>query len=32
MMRVVYLADAPYIHTQRWVEYFAAAGWDTHVI
>ncbi len=31
-MRVVYLADAPYIHTRRWVEYFAAAGWDTHVI
>ncbi len=31
-MRVVYLADAPYIHTRRWVDHFAAAGWDTHVI
>lgn len=30
--RVVYLADAPYIHTRRWVEHFAKAGWDTHVI
>ncbi len=31
-MRVVYLADAPYIHTRRWVEHFAAAGWDAQVI
>ncbi|HYM14416.1 MAG TPA: glycosyltransferase [Dehalococcoidia bacterium] len=31
-MRVVYLADAPYIHTQRWVRHFAARGWDAHVI
>jgi glycosyltransferase involved in cell wall biosynthesis len=31
-MRIVYLADAPYIHTRRWVEYFARAGWDTHVV
>jgi glycosyltransferase involved in cell wall biosynthesis len=31
-MRVVYLADAPYIHTRRWVEHFVAAGWDTHVV
>ena len=31
-MRVVYLADAPYIHTRRWVEYFAQSGWETHVI
>ena len=31
-MRVVYLADAPYIHTRRWVEHFASAGWETHVI
>ncbi len=31
-MRVVYLADAPYIHTRRWVEHFAARGWDAHVI
>ena len=31
-MRVVYLADAPYIHTRRWVQHFARAGWDVHVI
>ena len=31
-MRVVYLADAPYIHTRRWVEHFAQLGWDAHVI
>lgn len=31
-MRVVYLADAPYIHTRRWVEHFARAGWDAHVV
>ena len=30
--RVVYLADAPYIHTRRWVEHFAGLGWDAHVI
>jgi glycosyltransferase involved in cell wall biosynthesis len=31
-MRVVYLADAPYVHTRRWVEHFAHAGWETHVV
>jgi glycosyltransferase involved in cell wall biosynthesis len=31
-MRVVYLADAPYVHTRRWVEHFAARGVDAHVI
>lgn len=31
-MRLVYLADAPYIHTRRWVEHFARSGWETHVI
>jgi len=31
-MRVVYLADAPYIHTRRWVQHFATLGWDAHVI
>lgn len=31
-MRVVYLADAPYIHTQKWVRHFVALGWDAHVI
>jgi glycosyltransferase involved in cell wall biosynthesis len=30
--RVVYLADAPYIHTRRWVQHFAQRGWDAHVI
>ncbi len=31
-MRVVYLADAPYIHTQRWVRHFAGVGWEPHVV
>ena len=31
-MRVVYLADAPYIHTQKWVRHFAGLGWDAHVL
>jgi len=31
-MRIVYLADAPYIHTRRWVEHFARRGWDVHVV
>lgn len=31
-MRVVYLADAPYVHTRRWVEHFVARGVDAHVI
>lgn len=31
-MRVVYLADAPYVHTRRWVRHFARLGWDAHVI
>jgi len=31
-MRVVYLADAPYVHTRRWVEHFAGAGWEAHVV
>ncbi|HXF51735.1 MAG TPA: glycosyltransferase [Dehalococcoidia bacterium] len=31
-MRVCYLADAPYVHTRRWVEYFARRGWETEVI
>ena len=31
-MRVVYLADAPYVHTRRWVEHFARSGWETHVV
>ncbi len=31
-MRAVYLADAPYVHTRRWVEHFARAGWDAQVV
>jgi glycosyltransferase involved in cell wall biosynthesis len=31
-VKVVYLADAPYIHTRRWVEHFAAHGVEAHVI
>ena len=31
-MRVVYLADAPYIHTRRWVRHFVERGWDAHVV
>ena len=31
-MRLCYLADAPYIHSRRWVEHFARLGWETHVI
>ena len=31
-MRVVYLADAPYVHTRRWVEHFARRGWEAHVV
>ncbi len=31
-MRVVYLADAPYVHTRRWVRHFAARGVEAHVI
>jgi glycosyltransferase involved in cell wall biosynthesis len=28
----VYLADAPYVHTRRWVEHFAVRGVEAHVI
>lgn len=31
-MRVVFLADAPYVHTRRWVTHFAERGWETHVV
>ena len=31
-MKVVYLADAPYVHTRRWVEHFVARGVEAHVI
>jgi len=31
-MRVVYLADAPYIHTKRWIEHSLAQGIECEVI
>ena len=31
-MKVVFLADAPYVHTQRWLAHFVRAGVDCEVI
>ena len=31
-MKIVFLADAPYPHTWRWVDHFVARGDDCHVI
>jgi len=31
-LRLCYLADAPYIHTRRWVRHFVDRGWDVHVV
>lgn len=31
-MKVVFLADAPYVHEQRWVRHFASRGVECHVI
>lgn len=31
-MRLCYLADAPYVHTHRWVRHFVERGWDVHVV
>ena len=31
-MKVVYLADAPYIHTRRWIEHSVSQGIETDVI
>ena len=31
-MKIVFLADAPYVHTQRWVQHFVAAGHECDVI
>jgi len=31
-MRICYIADAGYIHTQRWVNYFAQRGHEIHLI
>jgi glycosyltransferase involved in cell wall biosynthesis len=31
-MRLCYLADAPYVHTRRWIEHFVAQGHEVDVI
>lgn len=31
-MRLCYLADAPYVHTRRWVRHFVHRGWEVHVV
>jgi glycosyltransferase involved in cell wall biosynthesis len=31
-VRVCYLADAPYVHTRRWVEHFVGLGWEADVL
>jgi glycosyltransferase involved in cell wall biosynthesis len=31
-VRVTYLADAPYVHTRRWVRHFVDAGYDVDVV
>ncbi len=31
-MRICFLSDARYIHTQRWIEYFAKKGHEIHII
>jgi len=31
-LRLCYLADAPYIHTRRWVRHFVDGGWEVHVV
>lgn len=31
-MKLLFLADAPYIHARRWVEHFVARGDEVHVI
>jgi L-malate glycosyltransferase len=31
-MKIVYLADAPYVHEQRWITHFAGLGHECHVI
>jgi glycosyltransferase involved in cell wall biosynthesis len=31
-MRIVYLADAPYVHTRRWIQHFASRGDECEVI
>jgi glycosyltransferase involved in cell wall biosynthesis len=31
-VRIAFLADAPYVHTRRWIQYFVAAGYDCQVV
>jgi glycosyltransferase involved in cell wall biosynthesis len=31
-LRLCYLADAPYVHTRRWVRHFVDRGWEVHVV
>jgi len=31
-LRLCYLADAPYIHTRRWVRHFVERGWEVDVV
>jgi glycosyltransferase involved in cell wall biosynthesis len=31
-MKICYIADGSSIHTQRWINYFAAKGHETHII
>jgi glycosyltransferase involved in cell wall biosynthesis len=31
-VKIAFLADAPYVHTRRWVGHFVAAGHECHVI
>lgn len=31
-MRLCFLADAPYVHTQRWLRHFAERGHEVHVV
>jgi glycosyltransferase involved in cell wall biosynthesis len=31
-LRLCYLADAPYIHTRRWVRHFVDRGWEVYVV
>src|SRR5690349_9932657 len=31
-VKIVFLADAPYVHTRRWVDHFVALGDDCDVI
>lgn len=32
MTKIAFLGDAPYVHTRRWVEHFARAGYECDVV